>query len=228
MQPSHEKPLWWRMVTALMLCASCLSLIWRYATLGNIVNENIAIGSSFPPHQQSVFPLKRRMSLANEVIDADQKVDLSEARQMLEKLLSLIFRRYELDSEHGRNFFRSSNNIDAHSWDIIKYKLAYKMALGNESFLMIFGGSSVTAGHDSFYNQSYPAIFHVRMEQIFSLMGVQLVVRNIALGANNCVPYILCYETMGGSDPDFVNWEQVSCQVIIDSICSNKMMEFVC
>ena len=37
--------------------------------------------------------------------------------------------------------------------DILKLKFAYKMAKQNQGYLMIFGGSSVTAGHDSYYNQ---------------------------------------------------------------------------
>ena len=28
------------------------------------------------------------------------------------------------------------------------------------------------------------------------------------LGANPCIPYAFCYESMGGLDPDFLGWEQ--------------------
>ena len=72
---------------------------------------------------------------------------------------------------------------------------------------MIFGGSSVTAGHDNYFNQSYPMIFKKRMAPIFEALGIDLIVHNIAQGANSCTPYSLCYESMGGWDPDFVNWE---------------------
>ena len=53
------------------------------------------------------------------------------------------------------------------------------MSGGNQSFLMIFGGSSVTAGHDSYYNQSYPYIVKNRMEVMLGLLGIKLVVHNI-------------------------------------------------
>jgi hypothetical protein len=76
------------------------------------------------------------------------------------------------------------------------------------SFLAIFGGSSVTAGHDNYYNQSYPLVVRNHLTPIFDMLGVDLNVHNIAQGANPCVPYDLCYESMGGFDPDFVNWEQ--------------------
>jgi hypothetical protein len=48
------------------------------------------------------------------------------------------------------------------------------------------------------------------MQDIFELLGIELIVHNIALGANNCVPYILCYEAMGGENMDFLGWEQVN------------------
>lgn len=137
-----------------------------------------------------------------------KNVNLKEAKKGLERLLSLIYRRYELDTKRGSNFFRTANNLDKRTWDILKYKFATKMLHHNSSFLMTFGGSSVTAGHDNFYNQSYPFIFKARMLDIFSNLNINLLVHNIALGANGCVPYISCYESMGGVGPDFINWEQ--------------------
>jgi len=73
---------------------------------------------------------------------------------------------------------------------------------------MIFGGSSVTAGHDNHYNQSYPEVFKRRITPIFNSMGIKLIVRNIAQGANNCAPYDYCYTSMGGDTADWVGWEQ--------------------
>ena len=69
-------------------------------------------------------------------------------------------------------------------------------------------GSSVTAGHDNFFNESYPMIVKKRMEPIFAAMGIGMTVNNIAQGANVCVPYDMCYESMGGLDADFIGWEQ--------------------
>jgi hypothetical protein len=71
---------------------------------------------------------------------------------------------------------------------------------------MVFGGSSVTAGHDNQYQQSYPQVFQRRMKSIFEQLHIEFSVRNIAQGANDCYPSDLCYETMGGFDPDFLGW----------------------
>ena len=49
-------------------------------------------------------------------------------------------------------------------------------------FLMIFSGSSVTAGHDSYYQQSFPMIVKKRFQPVFDALGIKLVVRNIGQG----------------------------------------------
>ena len=134
-----------------------------------------------------------------------------EARGLIKKVLSLIYNRYEFGGPYGNKFFMASNNLSPETWDILKFKLATKMLTTNSTFLMTFSGSSVTAGHDNYYAQSYPYIFKKRMSEIFAKVGIELVVHDIAMGANNCSPYVLCYESMGGSDPDFLNWEQVCC-----------------
>jgi hypothetical protein len=73
---------------------------------------------------------------------------------------------------------------------------------------MIFGGSSVTAGHDNYYNQSYPFVFERRLTKVFEAIGIKLLVHNIAQGANNCRPSDHCYDAMGGENADFMSWEQ--------------------
>ena len=93
------------------------------------------------------------------------------------------------------------------AWDILKYKFAIKHLSPNNQFLMIFGGSSVTASWDNFYHQYYPSIFENRTKDIFHAMNIALVVHNIAQGTNPCIPSNYCYETMGGSNPDWVGWE---------------------
>lgn len=52
-------------------------------------------------------------------------------------------------------------------------------------------------------------IVQQRMKGIFDALGIDFQVHNIAQGANNCIPYTFCYESMGGFDPDFMGWEQV-------------------
>lgn len=136
--------------------------------------------------------------------------NLAKAKEQCEEVLSLIYNRYELGGSIGQNFLLATQNMESEAWEILKHKFAIRMLQDNtdNDYLMIFGGSSVTAAHDNYYNQSYPAIFEQRVGPILKSLGVKLTVHNIAQGANNCSPYQLCYESMGGLDPEFVGWEQ--------------------
>ena len=111
----------------------------------------------------------------------DDKLELEDPIKIAKETLNLIRHRYELDGI-GAPFFRTANNIGPLTWDVIKYKFAKKIVGKNEKFLMVFGGSSVTAGHDNFYNQSYPFVVKRRLGPLLDYLGVELVVQDIAQG----------------------------------------------
>ena len=52
--------------------------------------------------------------------------------------------------------------------------------------------SSVTAGHDSAYNVSFPAQVGRVMAPAFTALGVEFESRNAAMGNNPCLPYDAC------------------------------------
>ena len=135
--------------------------------------------------------------------------DITSAKSVGQKLLSLIYNRYEINGPIGSQFFLTSANIGHSQWDMIKYKIALRALQGNQTYFMLFGGSSVTAGHDNYFSDSFPMIVQKRMQPLFDTLGIDLTVRNIAQGNNPCEPYGFAYEAMGGSDPDFLHWEQV-------------------
>jgi hypothetical protein len=104
-------------------------------------------------------------------------------------------------------FFLISWNLPYSGWDIIKYKIVLKILNNNKinrNFLMIFGGSSVTAGYSNYYNHSYPIVLEKRMSSIFSSLDINLIIRNIAQKQVHCRLANLCYETMGGENADFI------------------------
>eukprot|EP00602_Paraphysomonas_sp_CaronLab_P002960 CAMPEP_0185031420 /NCGR_PEP_ID=MMETSP1103-20130426/18883_1 /TAXON_ID=36769 /ORGANISM="Paraphysomonas bandaiensis, Strain Caron Lab Isolate" /LENGTH=564 /DNA_ID=CAMNT_0027566945 /DNA_START=110 /DNA_END=1804 /DNA_ORIENTATION=- len=136
------------------------------------------------------------------------EADLNKAVRLSQESLSLIYNRYELFSNWGRQLFYLAQNIDEKSYDIIKWQFAKKIVTDNSQYVMVFGGSSVTAGHDNLYQQSYPEVLRRRMAPALQAAGIELKVRNIAQGNNQCFPSDYCYEAMGGYDPDFVGWEQ--------------------
>ncbi len=46
----------------------------------------------------------------------------------------------------------------------------------NTKFVLSFGGSSVTAGHDNFFNESYPFVIEANLRPIFETLGIQIEV----------------------------------------------------
>ena len=92
-------------------------------------------------------------------------------------------------------------------------RFAKKVILGLEKnpdakMVIAFGGSSVTAGHDSPFNASYSEVTKTLMQKSFESLNIQLDIRNVAMGNNPCIPYDLCMEYFAGRDADIVQWEQ--------------------
>lgn len=127
-------------------------------------------------------------------------------------IVALLSPLPQCSSKLGEAFMLIQQNILESDWDLIKLRFAEKILseTGSEEarYRMVFGGSSVTAGHDNGINVSYPLIVNNRMHTALAAAGIDLQVHNIAQGANNCLPSNMCYESMGGHDPDFVAWEQ--------------------
>lgn len=97
-------------------------------------------------------------------------------------------------------------------WNIWKNRFENKIleALNNKKsqFIVGFMGSSVTAGHDSLFVQSFPILIEELMKPSMNVLNVNFTSRNLAIGNNPCIPYDLCPLTFSGSDVDVVHWEQ--------------------
>ena len=132
--------------------------------------------------------------------------DIQQAKAHLHSILNIIHQRYVFDDPYYMQLLYVSINIKEQSWDIVKLKFLLKI-LQEESFLMIFGGTSVTAGHDNYYYQSYPFVFERKLSLAFQHLGMSLLIHNIAQGGNDCLPSDLCYD-IGGDQPDWISWEQ--------------------
>eukprot|EP01039_Chlorochromonas_danica_P006082 gene6082-6698_t len=68
--------------------------------------------------------------------------------------------------------------------------------------------SSVTAGHDNYFDEAYPSVFAKVMQPVIDAMGYELIVRNHAIGNNPCYAYDACISTHMGDDLDILTWEQ--------------------
>jgi hypothetical protein len=78
-----------------------------------------------------------------------------------------------------------------------------------------FGGYSVTAGRGNYFAQSFPLVMGEKLHSIFHELGMDLSVRNAAVGGCPSFPYGWCLENFWGSrreeasslSPDAVSWD---------------------
>jgi hypothetical protein len=87
-------------------------------------------------------------------------------------------------------------------------KRMVRAAAHQRPFVMAFAGYSVSVGRGNFFSQSFPfvveRILQKRMKQV---IGVDLVVRNGAIGGIPSFPYGWCLEHFLGEDADVVSWD---------------------
>ena len=101
--------------------------------------------------------------------------------------------------------FLSFMHIPADSWAMQKHKFILLLLQhqeynhhsknGSNKYVMGFSGSSVTAGHDSYFTEAYPNVVYEAMRRVFEAANIELEVRNQALGNNPCYPYDACVAT---------------------------------
>ena len=110
--------------------------------------------------------------------------------------------------------FLKSGAMPKSSWEVLKVKFQSKILDGIQNpqggvkFIMTFTGSSVTAGHDSYFNQSFSELTQNVMNEALSVFHIEAISRNVALGNNPCLPYDVCVKSFAGKDSDLVHWEQ--------------------
>lgn len=183
-------------MNVLMFCTVCL---WacRHAAGTEVEFSNTV--------RQGADVTDRRILVGG--LDAAAIASLNGAKSAALQTLNLIYQRYEFSTPRIQ-FLLVAANMPNSAWNIMKYKTATKFVNQKSTFKFIFGGSSVTAGHDNFFNESYPSIFEARVGNVFKSLGINLEVHNIAHGTNKCRPSDLCYEAMGGDNADWIGWEQ--------------------
>jgi hypothetical protein len=123
--------------------------------------------------------------------------------------LTKIRNEWEIDKYP---LFLKSCGMHKSSWELMKHRFMEVIIKGLEkkdaTFDIAFMGSSVTAGHDSFLNQSYPVLVQDHMESSFAKVGIKFTTTNNAIGNNPCLPYDACVAAFAGPNADMVHWEQ--------------------
>eukprot|EP01062_Namystynia_karyoxenos_P078004 TRINITY_DN7961_c0_g1_i1.p1 TRINITY_DN7961_c0_g1~~TRINITY_DN7961_c0_g1_i1.p1 ORF type:complete len:736 (+),score=148.35 TRINITY_DN7961_c0_g1_i1:75-2282(+) len=86
--------------------------------------------------------------------------------------------------------------------------LAWKIVLRDEALVISVLGSSSSAGHDAFFNASYPVTMMRRLRPLFARIGIEQDTRNQAMGGwDYRMGTMWCIPQIAGFDPDIVTWE---------------------
>lgn len=137
------------------------------------------------------------------------QASLAAAKDKLNSIIDDMKRKWEM--HRMPNFLRSAAMTHA-SWEILKLKYENKIWAAyhghKPKFVVSFMGSSVTAGHDTAFNITFPSLTEDVMSPVFSLLGIEMRAINAAMGNNPCLPYDLCVHAFAGKDADIVHWEQ--------------------
>ncbi len=113
---------------------------------------------------------------------------LNESLKITQSILNDISKRWDIIKYP---LFLKSVAMPPTSWEVLKIKFmnrilnSYSSKFQNsQDFIISFTGSSVTAGHDSHFNLSYPVLVGKRMENAFKPFNINLISRNAAMGNN--------------------------------------------
>ena len=141
----------------------------------------------------------------------ETKAIIQKTLEATQKVLDDLFVRWQIKQYPN---FLNSVEMSLTSWEVMKLKMQQKLLSSSrgktdEKFVVSFLGSSVTAGHDSRFNQSFSEVTRVLMKPAFDAAGIQLQVINGAMGNNPCLPYDICVKTFAGLEADIIHWEQV-------------------
>lgn len=153
--------------------------------------------------------LQKQIDIENKYYKCINRKEYENAMLTINEIKHSIWRTWDISSYP---LFLSFMDIPSRSWEIQRSKFI-KLILAdrhqpNNSFVVGFSGTSVTAGHDSYFAEAFPNVFYERLKPIMVALGVDFQVRNHALGNNPCYPYDACLSTHLGDDLDIVVWEQ--------------------
>jgi hypothetical protein len=142
---------------------------------------------------------------------ADEFEDkLNAAEKATTAVMDSIYSTWEIEKYPD---FLKASWMPRHSWDHMVAKFEHRIldtfaSKKSKNFTISFTGSSVTAGHDSPFQVSYPVVAGILMAPAFAPLDITLVSNNDAMGNNPCMPYDACVATYAGLDADIVHWEQ--------------------
>jgi len=111
-----------------------------------------------------------------------------------------------LSPEEVHKVFRSTFEFMGGSEKALQARFE-KAIRHTKKFVIAVLAYSVAAGHDNYHSQSWPNMWERQMTAGFASLGVELEVRNEAVGGTSAFPRTFCMPAVLGTDVDVVVWE---------------------
>jgi hypothetical protein len=113
------------------------------------------------------------------------------------KARGAILNRWGLSEAEGRSLDLAVdfavNGKETNARSRLREKLVVPIISDDDKkFTVAFAGTSVTAGHDNWFNQSYPLVYEATLRPVLEAGGVDFTVRNHATGGNAISPSHFC------------------------------------
>jgi len=145
----------------------------------------------------------------NEVVEKEEEVDYHEKSETDSSLENVIKQFHEdLGSRYGSSNLQWLDKAAEPfgSLEITAQRMVSKKAKG-EPFVIAFAGYSVTVGRGNYFNQSFPFVLQDLLKPVFDKMGLEMIVRNAAIGGIPSFPYGFCLPHFLGMDADVISWD---------------------
>ena len=130
---------------------------------------------------------------------------ISEFESAARSLRDDVSKLYGGESESS--FMDGVKWYDSNSKDTMLVKRLLRALVKQDKFVVVVGGMSDTAGHGNKASEAYPMVMKKALTPVFAAAGVELVVRNLAMGGVPSFPNSLCMADAFGDDADLVVWD---------------------
>ena len=152
---------------------SCWSCWGAFAALAILVAAGVFYRNSSQHQQQfggAITVIDRGI---RSIPDLQLKGELESVRRKIRQKQQSIWDEWDVSSFP---LFLATMDIPVLSWEIQKHKFIILILKRRANFIVGFSGSSITAGHDSFFNESFPLVFYDDMKELMKSLNISFEV----------------------------------------------------
>lgn len=177
---------------------------WRPKLLGGLRWLTLLLG--FNASSASAAKVGFNASSAHRLLTEDRSPDqvVADARAAQDALEARV---QELYGVPARSLAQTGVKWFAKRKDEALVARLLRAMVKRDNFVVVVGGMSDTAGHGNRHQESYPIVMLDALKPVFAAAGVELVVRNMAMGGVPSFPNSVCMKDAFGADTDLLVWD---------------------